>query len=98
MTGSVAEVIEAHRRGPPQGSDVWIAIGTETGDVNHTSCTAVRTEVALAHPFPDERVPEDAHTWLRYAAGGARFAYLDRPWSAYRVTTDEAGSSSRAHG
>jgi hypothetical protein len=74
---------------------VWIAIGTETGYVNHTSSTAVRTDVALAHPFPDERVSEDAHTWLRYSAGGARFAYLDAPWSAYRATTDEAGSSSR---
>jgi hypothetical protein len=95
MTGSVAEVIEAHRRGPPQGSEVWIEIGTETGYVNHTSSTAVRTDVALAHPFPDERVSEDAHTWLRYSGGGARFTYLDAPWSAYRTTTDEAGSSSR---
>jgi hypothetical protein len=96
MTGSVAEVIEAHRRGPPQGGEVWVAIGTETGYANHTSSTAVRTDVALAHPFPDERVSEDAHTWLRYSGGGARFAYLDAPWSAYRTTTDEAGSSSRA--
>jgi hypothetical protein len=96
MTGSIAEVIEAHRRGPPQGSDVWIAIGTDTGYINHTSSTAVRTDVALAHPFPDERVSEDAHTWLRYAGGGARFSYLNEPWSAYRITTDEAGSSSRA--
>jgi glycosyltransferase involved in cell wall biosynthesis len=96
MTGSVAEVIEAHRNGPPQGSEVWIAIGTETGYVNHTSSTAVRTEIALAHPFPNERVSEDAHTWLRYAGSGALFAYLDKPWSAYRTTTDEAGSSSRA--
>jgi hypothetical protein len=95
MTGSIAEVIQAHRSGAPQGSDVWIAIGTETGYVNHTSSTAVRTDVALAHPFPDERVSEDAHTWLRYSASGARFAYLDAPWSAYRTTTCEAGSSSR---
>jgi hypothetical protein len=95
MTGSVAEVIEAHRNGPPEGSEVWIAIGTETGYVNHTSSTAVRTEIALAHPFPDERVSEDAHTWLRYSGGGARFAYLDEPWSVYRTTADDAGSSSR---
>lgn len=96
MTGSVAEVIEAHRSGPPEGADVWIPIGTETGYVNHTSSTAVRTEVALAHPFPAERVSEDAHTWFRYSAGGARFAYLDAPLSAYRTTTDAAGSSSRS--
>jgi hypothetical protein len=95
MTASIAEVIEAHRRGPPQGCEAWIEIGTETGYVNHTSSTAVRTDVALAHPFPDERVSEDAHTWLRYSGGGARFAFLAAPWSAYRTTTDEAGSSSR---
>jgi hypothetical protein len=95
MTGSIAEVIEAHHSGPPQGSEVWVAIGTETGYVNHTSSTAVCTDVALTHPFPDERVSEDAHTWLRYAGGGARFAYIDAPLSAYRTTTDQAGSSSR---
>ena len=95
MTASVAEVIEAPRSGPPRGSDVWIAIGTDIGYVNHTSSTAVRTDVARAHPFPAERVSEDSHTWLRYSAGGARFAYLDAPWSAYRTTTDEAGSLSR---
>jgi hypothetical protein len=96
MTGSIAEVIEEHRKGPPQGPESWIAIGTETGYVNHTSSTAVRTEVALAHPFPNERVSEDAHTWLRYSGGGARFAYLDEPLSAYRTTVDDAGSSSRS--
>jgi cellulose synthase/poly-beta-1,6-N-acetylglucosamine synthase-like glycosyltransferase len=96
MTGSIAEVIEAHRSGPPVGSEVWIPIGTETGYVNHTSSTAVRTGVAVAHPFPPERVSEDAHTWFRYSAGGARFAYLDAPLSAYRATTDAAGSSSRS--
>lgn len=96
MTGSIAEVIEAHRTGPPEGDDVWIPVGTETGYVNHTSSTAVRTEVALAHPFPIERVSEDAHTWFRYSAGGAPFVYLDAPLSAYRTTADVAGSSSRA--
>lgn len=96
MTGSIAEVIEVHRSGPPQGAEAWIAIGTETGYVNHTSSTAVRTEIALAHPFPDERVSEDSHTWFRYSGGGATFAYLDAPWSVYRATADEAGSSSRA--
>jgi len=96
MTGSIAEVIEEHRNGPPEGPEAWIAIGTETGYVNHTSSTAVLTDVALAHPFPDERVSEDAHTWLRYSGGGARFAYIDEPLSAYRTTVDEAGSSSRS--
>lgn len=96
MTASVAEVLEEHRRGPPQGADAWIAIGTETGYVNHTSSTAVVTELAARFPFPAERVSEDAHTWLRYSAGGGSFVYLDAPLSSYRTTRDVAGSTSRS--
>jgi glycosyltransferase involved in cell wall biosynthesis len=95
MTPSVAEVLEAHRRHPPQGDNAWIAIGTETGYINHTSSTAVRTELAAQFPFPPERVSEDSHTWFRYSAGGGPFVYLDEPLSAYRTTRDRAGSSSR---
>lgn len=96
MTPSVAEVLEAHRRYPPQGENAWIGIGTETGYINHTSSTAVRTDVALRFPFPPERVSEDSHTWLRYSAGGGPFVYLDEPLSAYRTTRDTAGSASRS--
>jgi len=96
MTPSVAEVIEAHRHNPPQGDNVWIAIGTETGYVNHTSSTAVRTELAVQFPFPSERVSEDSHTWFRYSAGGGPFVYVDEPLSTYRNTRDVAGSLSRA--
>lgn len=95
MTGSVAEVIEAHRQHPPQGDNAWIAIGTETGYINHTSSTAVRTDLAVQFPFPPERVSEDSHTWFRYSAGGGPFVYLDEPLSAYRNTRDKAGSKSR---
>jgi cellulose synthase/poly-beta-1,6-N-acetylglucosamine synthase-like glycosyltransferase len=96
MTPSVAEVIEAHRRHPPQGDNAWIAIGTETGYVNHTSSTAVRTDLAIQFPFPPERVSEDSHTWFRYSAGGGPFVYVDEPLSTYRNTRDVAGSLSRA--
>lgn len=95
MTGSVAEVIEAHRQHPPQGDNAWIAIGTETGYINHTSSTAVRTDLAVQFPFPPERVSEDSHTWFRYSAGGGPFVYADEPLSAYRNTRDKAGSKSR---
>jgi hypothetical protein len=95
MTGSVAEVIEAHRQHPPQGDNAWIAIGTETGYINHTSSTAVRTDLAVQFPFPPERVSEDSHTWFRYSAGGGPFVYVDEPLSAYRNTRDKAGSKSR---
>jgi glycosyltransferase involved in cell wall biosynthesis len=95
MTGSVAEVIEAHRQDPPQGDNAWIAIGTETGYINHTSSTAVRTDLAVQFPFPPERVSEDSHAWFRYSAGGGPFVYVDEPLSAYRNTRDKAGSKSR---
>lgn len=96
MTPSVAEVIEAHHHHPPQGENAWIAIGTETGYVNHTSSTAVRTDLAIRFPFPPERVSEDSHTWFRYSAGGGPFVYVDEPLSTYRNTRDVAGSLSRA--
>ena len=96
MTGSVAEVLEAHRHHPPQGENAWIAIGTETGYINHTSSTAVRTDLAIQYPFPAERVSEDSHTWFRYSAAGGPFVYVNQPLSSYRTTRDAAGSSSRA--
>ncbi len=96
MTPSVAEVIEAHRQHPPQGDNAWIAIGTQTGYVNHTSSTAVRTDLAIQFPFPAERVSEDSHTWFRYSAGGGPFVYIDEPLSTYRNTRDVAGSASRS--
>ncbi len=96
MTASVAEVLEEHRHNPPQGDNAWIRIGTETGYINHTSSTAVRTDLALRFPFPAERVSEDAHTWFRYSAGGGPFVYIDEPLSAYRTTRDKAGSTSRS--
>jgi glycosyltransferase involved in cell wall biosynthesis len=96
MTPSVAEVIEAHRQHPPQGENTWIAIGTETGYINHTSSTAVRTDLAIQFPFPPERVSEDSHTWFRYSAGGGPFVYVDEPLSTYRNTRDVAGSASRS--
>ena len=96
MTPSVAEVIEAHRQHPPQGDNAWIEIGTQTGYVNHTSSTAVRTDLAIQFPFPPERVSEDSHTWFRYSAGGGPFVYVDEPLSTYRNTRDVAGSLSRA--
>jgi glycosyltransferase involved in cell wall biosynthesis len=96
MTPSVAEVIEAHRQHPPEGDNAWIEIGTQTGYVNHTSSTAVRTDLAIQFPFPSERVSEDSHTWFRYSSGGGPFVYVNELLSTYRNTRDVAGSLSRA--
>jgi glycosyltransferase involved in cell wall biosynthesis len=89
----IAEVLEAHRRAPPQGADAWIRIGTETGFVTPMTTVAVRTELAMAHPFPSYRVSEDSHTWLRMSAGGGGFAYEPSIPQLYRIPQDVTGSS-----
>jgi hypothetical protein len=95
LTPSIAEILRSHET-PVEGPDAWIRIGAESGYTTLTSTVSVRTEVALAHPFPPVRGSEDAHTWLRMSAGGAHFAYLDEIPGQYRVPQRGAGSSDRA--
>jgi glycosyltransferase involved in cell wall biosynthesis len=95
LTPSLREILEALSEDPPEGDDVWIDIATRTGYVNLTSATAVRTELALACPFPEEFVSEDLHTWFRYSAAGGRFHYEPAIPTRYRVRVSGAGSASR---
>jgi glycosyltransferase involved in cell wall biosynthesis len=95
LTPSIAEILQSHET-PVEGPDAWIRIGAETGYTTLTSTVSVRTEVALAHPFPPVRGSEDGHTWLRMSAGGADFAYLNGIPGQYRVPQKAAGSSDRA--
>jgi glycosyltransferase involved in cell wall biosynthesis len=95
LTPSIAEILRSHDA-PVEGPDAWIRIGAESGYTTLTSTVSVRTEVALAHPFPPVRGSEDAHTWLRMSAGGAHFAYLEGIPGKYRVPQQAAGSSDRA--
>jgi len=82
---------------PPEGTNAWIRIATETGYTNLTSSTSVRTWLACAFPFCPSKASEDAHCWLRYSAGGDSFAYTPAIPSRYRVPQNKpAGSSSRA--
>ncbi|MFI6079156.1 glycosyltransferase family 2 protein [Actinoplanes sp. NPDC051343] len=94
LTPSVSEIIRSHAK-PVEGPNAWIAIGTESGYTTLTSTVSVRTDVAVAHPFPPVRGAEDGHTWLRMSAGGAHFAYLDGIPGRYRVPQASVGSSDR---
>ncbi|WND32857.1 glycosyltransferase family 2 protein (plasmid) [Streptomyces sp. BB1-1-1] len=95
LTPSLLEIIESHRVDPVEGPRAWIRMGVDTGYTTLTSTVAVRTELAVNHPFPHVRASEDAHAWFRMAAGGTSVAYLPSIGCLYRVPQEIAGSSDR---
>lgn len=94
LTGSIAEILEGHRKAPLEGADIWIDIGIDRGYTNLTSATAVRTTLANAYPFPKENVSEDSYTWMMYSAGGNKYKYVAEIPTCYRVP-QTGGSYSR---
>ena len=94
---SVREIISGHRKDIVEGEDAWIAIGTKKNYTNLTSCTAVRTSLALAEPFPSRSISEDSHTWLRYAAHPGRFVFLDGIKNHYRICSAVESRSRSQH-
>jgi len=95
LTPSIREILETHETNPPSGPNVWIRIATETGYVNLTSSTSVRTRLASIVPFPAEKVSEDFYTWMVYSAAGADFLYTSDVPSAYRIPSYVQGSLCR---
>ena len=95
LVPALQEVLEAHDGKPLEGPNAWIRMGTELGYTCVTSTVAVRTELAIAHPFPHVRFSEDQHTWLRMSAGGAGVAFAERIPTRYRVPQDVRSQSSR---
>ncbi len=87
---SINEIIQQHKTAPPQGRGVWIKIATETGYVNLTSSTSVRTELAFKYPFPDERVSEDYYAWLVYSASGWEYVFNADIPAKYRIPRKSA--------
>ena len=85
LAPTVREAVDGHRHKPVEGEDAWIQIATVKNYANLTSCTAVRTSLALAEPFPDGKVSEDAHTWMRYGAHPGRFVFLRDIRNHYRI-------------
>jgi len=82
---SVRDIILGHHKDVIEGEDAWIGISTKKNYTNLTSCTAVRTALAVEEPFPQAPVSEDAHTWLRYAAHPGKFAFIDEIINHYRI-------------
>lgn len=82
---SVREIINGHHKDIIEGEDAWIGISTKKNYTNLTSCTAVRTSLAVKEPFPSERVSEDSNTWLRYGAYPGKFVFIDEIKNQYRI-------------
>ena len=92
---SVREIIDGHQKDIVEGEDAWVQIAAKKGYTNLTSCTAVRTWLAVKEPFPGKSVSEDAHTWLRYGAYPGKFVFLRDVRNHYRICT---GVASRSRG
>lgn len=81
---------------PLEGYEVWIPLAEGRGNLNIPTAVSVRTELALAIPFPDHvQAHEDTHAWLRYSASGAKIAYRPEIPSSYRVPRNVEGSNIR---
>lgn len=94
---SVREIIEGHQVDIVEGERAWIGIATKKKYTNLTSCTAVKTSLAMLEPFPKASVSEDCHTWLRYAAHPGKFVFLREIKGKYRVCSGVASRSRSSH-
>ena len=93
ISPSVRDILEGHKSDIVDGSNSWIPIATMKNYTNLTSCTAVKTELAIKEPFPAYSVSEDSNTWLRYGAYQGTFRFIDGMKNYYRVCS---GTSSRS--
>ena len=82
---SVREIIDGHRRDIVEGENAWRQIAVRKKYTNLTSCTAVRTWLAVKEPFPRRSVSEDCHTWFRYGAYPGKFVFLRGIKNHYRI-------------
>ena len=85
ISPSVREIIEGHQQDAVEGENAWISIAIKTNYTNLTSCTAVRTSLAMAEPFPAASVSEDGHTWMRYGAHPGKYVLLREIKGQYRI-------------
>ena len=90
---SVREIIDGHQVDVVEGENAWIGIATRKKYTNLTSCTAVKTSLAVQEPFPSELVSEDSHTWVRYAAHPGKFVFLREIKGGYRICSNVASRS-----
>lgn len=94
---TVKEIIDGHTVDVVEGECAWIGIATKKKYTNLTSCTAVKTSLAVAEPFPKSSVSEDCHTWLRYGAHPGKFVFLKEIKGKYRICSGTASRSRSEH-
>lgn len=90
---TVREIIDGHKSDIVEGENAWINIAIKKKYTNLTSCTAVKTSLAVEEPFPNASVSEDCHTWFRYAAHKGKFVFLREIKGKYRICS---GTQSRS--
>ena len=89
----IKEIIDGHKVDIVEGEQAWIQIATKKKYTNLTSCTAVRTSLALEEQFPHLSASEDCHTWLRYGAHPGTFVFLRDIKGGYRIRRGIASRS-----
>ncbi len=97
ITKSVEEIIEGNKVDIVEGENAWIAIAMKKKYTNLTSCTAVRTALAVAEPFPNASCSEDCNTWLRYAAHPGKYVFLRDIVGKYTICSGVASRSRSVH-
>ena len=90
---AVREIILGHQKDIVEGENAFVNIASKKKYTNLTSCTAVRTSLAIEEPFPNESVSEDCNTWLRYGAHPGKFVFLREIKGGYRICTGVASRS-----
>lgn len=94
---SIKEIIDGHKRDIVEGEDSWIKIALVKNYTNLTSATSVRTSLAFKEMFPNKRVSEDSHTWLRYGANPGKFHFAKNIYTYYRIKSTTESSSRARH-
>ena len=93
----VREIIDGHKVDIVEGEHAWIQIATKKKYTNLTSCTAARTSLAVAEPFPNAVASEDCHTWMRYGAHPGKFVFLRDIKGRYRICRGVQSRSRSLH-
>ena len=90
---SVKDILIGHKKDITEGENAWISMATKKNYTNLTSCTAVRTWLAIKEPFPAETISEDTHAWFRYGAYPGKFVYASGIKNNYRICSGRQSRS-----
>ena len=93
LCDSIKEILDGHKSNIVEGENSWLKIALEKNYTNLTSATSVKTSLAHLEKFPNKRVSEDAHTWLRYGAHSGQFVFLKGCETLYRIKSNTESST-----